>query len=251
MSGATVTEERIADALRERLDEVRGEIRAACERSGRDPSDVTLVAVTKYTPWPVVQQFVRLHAVCGESRPQQLAERAVLLPDVEWHLIGQLQRNKVSLALAHAALIHSVDSLRLLERIQSVAENREIPSVRVLLQINLSREEAKSGFDADEIRRDWPAICAGCFRVRIDGLMTMAAAADDPEAARPVFRELRELRDELQQVTPPDAGHRTLSQLSMGMSGDFVPAIEEGSTLVRVGSRLFEGIDADDSPDDA
>jgi pyridoxal phosphate enzyme (YggS family) len=177
----------------------------------------------------------------GENRPQQLAERQQLLPDVEWHLIGQLQRNKVKLALQHASLIHSVDSVRLLERIAVVAQElNQIP--RILIQVNLSREESKSGFDAATIRAEWNDVVSFADRVHIEGFMTMAAEADDPDAARPVFRELRELRDELRDLPASKAKGLTLSELSMGMSGDFIPAIEEGATLVRIGSRLFEGL---------
>jgi len=179
----------------------------------------------------------------GENRPQQLAERQQKLPDVEWHLIGQLQRNKVKLALQHASMIHSVDSVRLLERIAVVGQELgQIP--RVLIQVNLSREEAKSGFDADTIRAEWNDIVSFSDRVHIDGFMTMAAEADDPEAARPVFRELRKLRDELRNTAVAKAKGLTLPELSMGMSGDFIPAIEEGATLIRIGSRIFEGLDA-------
>lgn len=175
----------------------------------------------------------------GENRPQQLAERQQLLPDVEWHLIGQLQRNKVKLALQHASLIHSVDSVRLLERIAVVGQElNQIP--RVLIQVNLSREESKSGFDAATIRAEWNDVLSFADRVHIEGFMTMAAEADDPETARPVFRELRELRDELRDLPASMSKRLTLPELSLGMSGDFIPAIEEGATLVRIGSRLFE-----------
>lgn len=177
----------------------------------------------------------------GENRPQQLAERQQLLPDVEWHLIGQLQRNKVKLALQHASLIHSVDSVRLLERIAVVGQElNQIP--RILIQVNLSREESKSGFDASTIRAEWNDVLSFADRVHIEGFMTMAAEADDPEAARPVFRELRELRDELRDLPASKSKSLALPELSMGMSGDFIPAIEEGATLVRIGSRLFEGL---------
>ena len=117
----------IADTLQANLDAIRSEIAAACLRSSRDPSNVRLVAVTKYAEWPWVQELSRLHTTFGENRPQQLAERQPLLPHVEWHLIGQLQRNKVRPALLHAAMIHSVDSVRLLERIAL----RRIALVRV------------------------------------------------------------------------------------------------------------------------
>lgn len=267
------------DIIRRNLTMITQQISDAAVRSGRNPADVKLVAVTKYAEWSWIQNLRELllqapdsslqsagplpaseqrerrivnepvgsfgsraiQPSFGENRPQQLAERQQLLPDVEWHLIGQLQRNKVKLALQHASLIHSVDSVRLLERIAVVAQElNQIP--RILIQVNLSREESKSGFDAATIRAEWNDVVSFADRVHIEGFMTMAAEADDPETARPVFRELRELRDELRDLPSSKAKRLTLPELSMGMSGDFIPAIEEGATLVRIGSRLFEGL---------
>ena len=225
------------------LQHIRDATNTACQRAGRAPEDVRLVAVTKYAPWDAVVELAELHSVFGESRPQQLAERQPQLPDVEWHLIGQLQRNKVPLALKHASLIHSVDSLRLLERIETVAGDRGF-APHLLLQVNLTGEESKTGFERQELIDGWPELLQSISHVHIDGLMTMAAASDDPEDARPVFQELRQLRESL--AAHPESRSRglTLPELSMGMSGDFVQAIEEGATLIRIGSRLFEGIAA-------
>lgn len=239
----------LIDILRSNLQSLHQQMAQACARADRAPNTVQLVAVTKYAEWTWIEALRTLYqsdrslglARFGENRPQQLAERHVLMPDLEWHLIGQLQRNKVRLALQHSALIHSVDSVRLLERVAMVGQElRQIP--RVLLQVNLSREEAKSGFDADTIRKGWNQVVAFSDRVHIHGLMTMAAESHDPEEARPVFRELCSLRDELQTTPESQAAQLTLSELSMGMSGDFIPAIEEGATLIRVGSRIFEGL---------
>ena len=231
----------IHDQLTQNLNDIHDQMRAACGRSGRSPDDVRLIAVTKYAQWPWVEALSSLHQTFGENRPQQLAERQALLPGVEWHLIGQLQRNKVKLALQHASVIHSIDSLRLLERVAAVATELQIRP-RVLLEANLSQETTKSGFNAEELRRDWSQIVNISKAVQIDGLMAMAAESDDPEEARPVFRSLRLLRDELRQT---DAGRNAgldLRDLSMGMSGDFIPAIEEGATMVRIGSRIFAGL---------
>ena len=231
----------IHDQLTQNLNDIHDQMRAACGRSGRSPDDVRLIAVTKYAQWPWVEALSSLHQTFGENRPQQLAERQALLPGVEWHLIGQLQRNKVKLALQHASVIHSIDSLRLLERVAAVATELQIRP-RVLLEANLSQETTKSGFNAEELRRDWSQIVSISKAVQIDGLMAMAAESDDPEEARPVFRSLRLLRDELRQT---DAGRNAgldLRDLSMGMSGDFIPAIEEGATMVRIGSRIFAGL---------
>lgn len=233
----------ITRIIQHNLQSVHAEIRQACRNVGRDPAGVQLVAVTKYADWEWVTALSRLHTVFGENRPQQLAERQLLLPQVQWHLIGQLQRNKVRLALEHAAVIHSVDSLRLLERLAAVAaELRLQPTPTILLQVNTTGEASKSGFTADELRHSWPEILAHSATVQITGLMTMAAATDHPEEARPAFRALRELRDELAAAAAAASVPLTLPELSMGMSGDFVPAVEEGATLVRIGSRLFAGL---------
>lgn len=231
----------VAETLQKNLSSIHDSIAAACQRSGRDPSSMRLVAVTKYAEWEWVQELSRLHVTFGENRPQQLAERQTLLPQVEWHLIGQLQRNKVKQALQHAAMIHSVDFLRLLQEIVKVARGLNLRP-RLLLQVNVSGEESKSGFTPDELRSSWPEIAEHSESVSIEGLMTMAPETDDLSIVRPVFAGLRTLRDEL--AVRPESQQRRISlpELSMGMSGDYVPAIEEGATLVRIGSRVFEGL---------
>ncbi|APZ94182.1 YggS family pyridoxal phosphate-dependent enzyme [Fuerstiella marisgermanici] len=229
------------DVIRRNLQSVHSNIAAACAVSGRSPDDVTLVAVTKYAQWPWVEALATQYQVFGENRPQQLSERAPKLPSVEWHLIGQLQRNKVRQALEHAHTIHSVDSLRLLERISKVAADlNQHPNV--LLQVNVSGEESKSGFRPDELLAEWDQISVCCENVRIAGLMTMAPASDDPEAARPTFRGLRQLREQLRNTSGGAQIRGELNHLSMGMSGDFSVAVQEGATLVRIGSRLFDGL---------
>ena len=231
---------RMNDRLADNLERVTTEIAAACARAGRSPCDVTLVAVTKYAELPWVRRLVELgvHNL-AESRPQQLVERAEQFPsDIRWHLIGHLQRNKVKQVLPRAAVVHSVDSLRLLERIGEVAVDLSLRP-RVLLEVNVSGESAKDGLSVTELTSQWDALQA-VPNVDLVGLMTMAPLVDDPEAARPVFRELRQLRDNLAARAAP---HVQLTELSMGMSGDFAVAIEEGATLVRIGSRLFEGLE--------
>lgn len=232
----------IQQVLQSNLSGVLGRIGVACERAGRDPSGVRLIAVTKYADWQWVQVLAGLHPVFGENRPQQLAERSQQLPAVEWHLIGHLQRNKVQLALRHAALIHSVDSLRLLQSIAAGAVAGRRPAV--LLQVNVSREESKTGFGADELPRIWDSILEYAEQVEIRGLMTMAAESPDPEAARPVFAELRHLQHQLNEQPATQQRGMRLSELSMGMSGDFEQAVEEGATLLRIGSLLFQGAGA-------
>jgi pyridoxal phosphate enzyme (YggS family) len=164
-----------------------------------------------------------------------LWKKAGALPTARWHLIGHLQRNKIDRTASLVSLIHSVDSVRLLEALDAFGRKRDLP-VPVLLEVNCSGEAAKGGFATVEI----PALAdrIGAFSgVSIQGLMTMAAHSDNPEVARPVFAELRRMRGELR-----TRSGLALPHLSMGMSGDFEPAIEEGATLVRIGTLLFEGL---------
>ena len=227
----------VAERLQQNLALVRQRIDDACQRAGRDPGSVELVAVTKYAQFDWLSPLVLLGVgSLGENRPQQLVERAMLLPDVHWHLIGQLQRNKVRSVLPHLHLIHSVDSLRLLQRISDVSGELH-RRTRVLLQVNVSGESSKQGIDPVELRQTWP-LFAAIPHVDIAGLMTMAPLTDHPEDARPTFRGLRQLRDELR--TLPDGPD--LPALSMGMSHDMDVAVEEGATLIRIGSALFEGL---------
>jgi PLP dependent protein len=229
----------VLDILRRNLDAVRTQIAAACERAGRSPVAVSLVAVTKYADLEWVRGLYELGLRdFGESRPQQLVERARQLPaDIRWHLIGHLQRNKAALVLPHVALIHSVDSRRLLDQLRNDAEKLNL-SPRVLLEVNVSGEATKDGFALDDLRSQWSQLRT-TPRVQIAGLMTMAPLADDPVAAQPHFRRLRELRDELAAIS---RGECPLPELSMGMSGDYPAAIAEGATIIRIGSALFAGL---------
>ena len=229
----------MADRLTDNLQRVNAEIATACGHAGRSPNEVTLVAVTKSAELAWLRRLVELGVRdLAENRPQQFVERAGLLPaDIHWHFIGHLQRNKVKQVLSRTELIHSIDSLRLLKRISEVAAELALRP-RVLLEVNVSGEAAKDGMPVYEINSQWDDFQA-VPHVDIVGLMTMAPLTDDPQAARPVFRELRQLRDSL---AGRAAAHIKLTELSMGMSGDFVVAIEEGATLIRIGSRLFEGL---------
>jgi hypothetical protein len=218
---------------------VRERMAAACERAGRDPESVTLVAVTKYAEVDWIRALVQLGAVeLGENRPQQLLARAEQIAEpVRWHLIGHLQRNKVRSILPLTTLIHSADSLRLLEAIDRIAGELGLRP-RVLIELNLSGEEAKHGFEIDALRTEWDEVLT-LGHIQVEGLMTMAAYSPDPETARPTFRQLRELREELQ----TRSGNAVkLKDLSMGMTGDFEVAIEEGATKMRIGSALWEGL---------
>lgn len=229
----TATREQIGANLRS----VRARIAAAAKRSGRLPDAVTLVAVTKYADLDSVQTLVDLGARdLGESRPQQLGERAERIQSpVRWHLVGTLQRNKARRTLPIVEMIHSADSLRLLRFLDKLAGEMQIRP-RILIQVNLSGETTKHGFDADSLRSVWDEIVR-LEHLSIEGLMTMAAWEQDPERTRPTFAGLRELRDQLRGRSPSNL---RFEQLSMGMSNDFEVAVEEGATLVRIGSALFE-----------
>lgn len=222
--------------LRARLADVETRIVAACQRAGRLRQHVTLIAVTKTVSPQVATLLLELgvHDL-GESRPQELWKKADAIAGVRWHLIGHLQRNKLDKTIPLVSLVHSVDSVRLLEALDAFGTKYGTP-VRVLLEVNCSREEAKGGFHPDEV----PALGDKAMSlpgVQLDGLMTMAAHHDDPQRCRPTFIELGNLRDQLRRDTGLSLPH-----LSMGMSNDFEVAVEHGATFVRLGSTLFEGL---------
>jgi pyridoxal phosphate enzyme (YggS family) len=227
--------------LSDRLGAVRQRMAAACARAGRRPEDVTLVAVTKTVPPHVAAAITELGVRdLGENRPQELWRKAAVLPTtVRWHLVGHLQRNKVERTLPLVHLIHSVDSLRLLTALEREAE-RHTCTVAVLLEVNASREAKKHGFSPEEVPALVPEINK-LHNVQLCGLMTMAAYDEDAEKARPAFTLVRQLCNRLRADVGPA---HPLDQLSMGMSNDFEAAIEEGATLVRLGTVLFEGVEA-------
>lgn len=213
---------------------VRESIAEACERAGRSPSSVTLLAVSKTFPVKAVQEAWEAgQRDFGESRQQEGGPKVASLPeDCRWHFIGKLQRNKARKVLADFSVLHSVGSLRLAETIDRIAgETGKIPTI--YLEVNLADEETKGGFSPEELRREG-SVLASLASVSICGLMAIPPVTDDPEQSRRWFRKLRELRDELQADWK-----RPLPGLSMGMSDDYPVAIEEGSTVVRVGSAIF------------
>jgi len=217
-----------------RLEVLRGRMAAACKRAGRRPEEVRLVAVSKTYPPEMVEAAVRGGCDCfGESRLYEALPKIEACPgNLEWHFIGHLQRNKVQQVVPAFALIHAVDSLRLLERIETVAEVAGHRAA-ICLEVNVSGEASKFGLAPADV----PAVleaAEGMSHVDVRGLMTMAPFSPDSEAARPVFRRLRECRDRWSQ----QSGF-ALETLSMGMSNDFEVAIEEGATLVRLGTGLF------------
>jgi pyridoxal phosphate enzyme (YggS family) len=209
----------------------------AAQRVGRDPNEVTLVAVTKYVGPEVVRVLYDLGLRdFGESRPQVIWEkRPMLADDVRWHLIGHLQTNKIRRTLPMVQLIHSVDRLPLAEEL-SQESLRIGKRSAILVEAKLVADESKHGFNPERLTETL-GIISTLPGVEVKGLMSMASLSDNPEEARPVFRQLRSLRDRMAEKTS-----LPLKDLSMGMSQDFEVAIEEGATLVRVGSILFDGL---------
>ena len=227
--------------ITENVTAVRERMQAAALRAGRRATDITLVAVTKYVGPPEVAAVVAAGCLdLGESRPQELWRKiaARSTPDlVRWHLIGHLQRNKARRTVGRVGLIHSCDSLRLLTEIDRIAQETT-SRASVLLEINVSGDAQKHGFEPQEIEGHLATI-AELQSVQVKGLMTMAALAGNADEARQNFSCLRELRDRLRANCPESI---CLDELSMGMTRDFEIAIEEGATIVRVGSALFEGV---------
>jgi PLP dependent protein len=223
--------------IADRLAGIRERIAAAARSAGRDPSSIRLVAVSKTFPMDAIREaYAAGHRDFGENRVQEALQKIASATDLEirWHLLGHLQLNKARKAGAVFAAIHSVDSLELLKRIDTAAAEAG-RTAELLLQVDLAGEAAKFGASPDEVPRLLDA-AAACRAARVSGLMTLPPLPDSPEDARPWFRQLRELRDRwLTSGVPPEM----LSELSMGMSGDFEVAIQEGSTMVRVGTAIF------------
>jgi PLP dependent protein len=236
MDGAT-----LKSKLAENLDRVEERLLAACRRAGRSRAEVTLVAVTKTATVEAAATMVELGVLdLGEGRPQELWRKAAVLPAARWHLIGHLQRNKIERTLPFVQCIHSVANLDLLTALEHEAV-RQARQLDVLLEVNASGEANKQGFRPEEVLELTPVLKDLKF-VRVTGLMTMAAYEDNPERCRPTFALLRQLRDRLREEMH---GTHPLTDLSMGMSNDFEIAVEEGATLVRIGTALFAGCEGD------
>ena len=223
-------------SLDEILSEVRCRISAAAERAGRDESEIEIIAVTKTHPADVVAEAYSNGLVkIGENKVQEAAWKKQLSPSgPQWHLIGHLQTNKVRQALSIFDYIHSVDSLKLIRKINSVAEELGL-SVRILLEVNVSGEKSKTGMPIEEVDEAVSLIVGECSRrISLEGFMTMAPFSENGEDSRAYFRKLRELRDETEKKFS-----LALPHLSMGMSGDYEVAVEEGATMLRLGTILF------------
>lgn len=222
--------------IKENLDQVRKTINAACIRAGRRPEEVTLIAVSKTKPVPMLEEaYAAGTRDFGENKVQEiLAKKPELPQDIRWHMIGHLQRNKVSQVIGNAVMIHSVDSLRLARQIEAEAAKKEV-DVDILLEVNVAREESKYGFMLEEVEdavmaiKDFP-------HVHIKGLMTIAPFVDNPEENRGIFKKLFEFAVD---IGRKNIDNVTMGVLSMGMTGDYEVAVEEGATMVRVGTGIF------------
>ncbi len=222
------------NAIAQNLVNVKESVTNACKRSGREPSSVELVAVSKTFPAQAVQDALPSgHMIYGESRLQEAEGKIAELPaNVEWHFIGRVQRNKVRKILPLFDVVHGIDSMKLAKYTDRIAEELRMRA-KVFVQVNIGREETKGGFDPDELMEQAEEL-RGLRSLYIMGLMCIPPAGPDEESARGWFRKLHELRDQLIQ------NHQmTLPFLSMGMSSDYEVAIEEGATHVRVGSAIF------------
>ena len=216
------------------LNRVRNEIAQAAQVSGRNMTDVELVAVTKTHPAEIVREAIRAgQVVFGESKVQEARAKIPVLPShLRWHFIGHLQKNKIRHALPLFEMIHSVDSLDLAEAIDRIAQEDGLHP-RILLEVNVAGEGSKFGFKATTLRAELESLLM-LPRLSIEGLMCIPPLAEEAEASRKYFVELRELRDAIEKEFQVK-----LPQLSMGMTNDYSVAVEEGATLVRVGTAIF------------
>lgn len=223
--------------LKENLEEVEEKIAKACERAGRAREEVTLIAVSKTKPVEMLQEiYDEGIRDFGENKVQELTEKYEVMPkDMKWHMIGHLQRNKVKYIVDKVTLIHSVDSLRLAETISREAEKKGV-TVPILIEVNIAGEETKFGLSSKEEVISLTEQIAALPNLSVKGLMTVAPPAEDPEENRPFFREIRQLSVD---ITNKNIDNVSMEILSMGMTGDYEVAIEEGATMVRVGTGIF------------
>lgn len=222
--------------IKENLLEVEERMKKAAERGDRDINEVKLVAVSKTVDVPLIKEAIEAgHQLFGENRVQEAKDKVKEIGrDVKWYMIGHLQRNKVKYIFDLFDMVHSVDSIPLAQEIDRIGEKKG-QVMDILIQVNISREETKHGAEAAETMKFIKEI-ANYEHISIKGLMTMPPFFDDPEDARPYFIKLRELRDEIEKQSIEGV---SMEELSMGMSNDFEVAIEEGATMVRVGTAIF------------
>lgn len=218
------------------LQEVENKITEACKKANRSREDITLIAVSKTKPVSMLQEVYDLGIRdFGENKVQELTDKVPEMPeDIRWHMIGHLQRNKVKQVIDKAVLIHSVDSIRLAETIEWEAAKKDI-IVHILLEVNVAEEDSKFGLKVNEVI---PAIeqIATMPHIRIEGLMTIAPFVENPEENRTVFKRLQKLSVD---ITKKNIDNVNVNILSMGMTNDYQVAIEEGATMIRVGTGIF------------
>ncbi len=222
--------------IKENLQEVNSVLKSSCEKAGRPASEVTLIAVSKTKPIEMLTEAYE--SGCrhfGENKVQELVEKYEVMPkDIKWHMIGHLQRNKVKYIVDKVYLIHSVDSFKLAEEISKEAQKKKVV-VSILIEVNVAGEESKFGIkpeEAEEVIRQI-ALLPG---IMIKGLMTIAPYADNPEDNRQYFAQLKQLSVD---ISKKNIDNVIMSVLSMGMTGDYAVAIEEGATFIRVGTGIF------------
>lgn len=225
-----------AKMIKDNLLEVQENIKRACEKSGRKKADVELIAVSKTKPVSALMEAYESGCrVFGENKVQELVDKYEIMPkDIKWHMIGHLQRNKVKYIVDKAALIHSVDSLKLAEEISKEALKKQV-QVSILIEVNVAGEDTKFGVKPEEVEA---LVCkiAALPGIAIKGLMTIAPYVDDPEENRQYFGQLKQLSVDINQKNIDNVN---MSVLSMGMTGDYTVAIEEGATFIRVGTGIF------------
>ena len=222
--------------LKDNLAKVEENIQKACDRAGRDRSEVTLIAVSKTKPVEMLQEiYDEGIRVFGENKVQELTDKYEVMPqDIHWQMIGHLQRNKVKYIIDKVDLIHSVDSIRLAETIDKEAAKKNV-IVNILIEVNVAKEDTKFGLMPEEVE-DFVREIAKFEHIRVKGLMTIAPFVENPEKNRTVFADLRKLSVD---IAKKNVDNVNVSILSMGMTNDYEVAIEEGSTMVRVGTGLF------------
>lgn len=222
--------------LQDNLKKVQENIRKACKKAGRNEEEVTLIAVSKTKPLSDLEEILDAGVIeFGENKVQELCDKFEHIKSpVHWHMIGHLQTNKVKYIVDKVCLIHSVDSLKLASQISKEAEKKQV-ECDVLIEVNVAQEESKFGITTDETLALIREVAA-LPHVHIKGLMTIAPFVDDPEENRPVFRSLYELSKTVAKEQIPDV---SMEILSMGMTNDYMVAIEEGATMVRVGTGIF------------
>lgn len=220
----------------ENLEQVRKNIELACKEAGRDPKEVTLISVSKTKPVSMLQEAYDAGSRdFGENKVQEIMDKVPQLPsDIRWHMIGHLQRNKVKYIVDKVALIHSVDSLRLAETIEHEAAKHNV-TVPVLIEVNVAQEESKFGLKTEEVLSLVESVAA-FPHIHIEGLMTIAPYVEDPEENRSIFRQLKKLSVD---IAAKNINNVNMSVLSMGMTGDYQVAVQEGATMVRVGTGIF------------